>query len=914
MRLYRAALRAYPPDFRARFGDELTSAFVETMAERRRGTAWRIVARALADLARHAAGERLATWRGLPGGLGPVDRPRVPRAARQAGAARAGRLDALRLDLRHAVRTLRRRPGPSLVIVLTLALAFGASTTIFAVVHGVLLRPLAFPESARVLALCEVNARTADFCVASAMNVADWTARVPSLDAAGVARGESFRIRLDGRTVGLRGAVASPGFFAALSARPMIGRLLEDADLAAGARDVVVVSHAFWQHRLGARPDALDVPLQIDGRAMRVVGVLAADQFVPFLGDVDVWKPLTASIDDVTQRDWRGFRAIGRRAVDATPARLDADLEVARAALAAAYPDANDGWRIRAVPLRDQVVGPAGRTLWLFQGAVALLVIVAGANVTSLLLAGASARRREFALRVCLGAGRMQVVRQWLIEVLVLATVGGAGGWWLARSLTRGLMALAPASLPRLDEIRLDGTVALFGLGLTLAAAIVLGLIPALAAWRGRGASIDHPSRVTIGRSRLRSGLVIVEVALAFVLLVGASLLTRTFARLLEWSPGFDRDATTVTWAVAPPDVYETGARAVGALEALRDRLRHTPGVLDVGLVSAGPLFGGVETGMAIPGTAAAPADGSGILAAWYDVDERGLDVMGRRLLAGRGFEASDADGATPVAIVNETFARRVFGDPSPVGRQVTVQEHASEIVGVIGDVRPLQPGAQPAPEIYWPIRQYRRFAAYLLVRATPGTAGLDRAIRDAAETEGSAVQLGTPQTYAELRDRALVSPRFNAALIGLFASSALLVAALGVYGIVARTVSEGTREIAVRVALGATRGRVLAAVARRGLVLAVGGLSAGLAGAIALGPLFAHLLYGLPPRDPGTLAAATALFAGVAAIACYLPAKRAGRVDPIEALREQPTAGNRRRSGSWSIAACGCADWTELS
>ncbi len=791
-------------------------------------------------------------------------------------------------DLRFALRTLLRTPVVTLAVVVTMALGIGATSSIFTVVHAVVLSPLPFPDSERVVMLCETNPRLEGFCVASPPNVADLARMTSSLEQAGVARTEPFIARLDGRAAGVRGGIATPGFFRTLRTRAALGRLLEPSDLDCGRNNVAVVSHAFWRDHLGADPAAVGREITVDGRGVRIVGVLPRDTYIPQFGSVELWKPLSASVDDVENRSWRGFMAIGRMAPGVDLDALDRELDVHRAALAAAYPQDNDGYGLRTVGLREHLVGPISTTLWLWLGAVTLVLLIACANVASLLLARAAGRQTEFAVRASLGASRGRLVRQLLTESLLLALAGGGLGLALASSATRALVQLAPRTIPRLDEVAIDGTVVLFSLGAAVVSAILFGLAPAREAsrgtWAARLGGVRHTSR---SAPRARLVIVVAELALAFMLVAGAGLLIRAFARYAAWNPGFDRAGLTESWLLVPSERYPTGDAAVSLLERAREELAGIPGVTAVGLGLAGPLFGGVETGRAAVGPAAPERD-RGVTVSWFDVDAQYFDAIGRSIVRGRGFADSDRAGAQPVAVVNETLARTLFARSDPLGRTVTVDEHASQIVGVVGDLRPAQPDAATAPEIFWPIRQYPRLAAYAVMRLAPGASGIESAARARLAALDPGLQVTPFLTIDTMFDRTLAGPRFNMTLVAAFATVALALAVIGVYGVVAFAVASRTRELGVRVALGATPGRLVAGVLRHSLTLAALGLVAGLAGALALGRLLDSLLFGLPPHDPVTLAAAAAAFALVAALAGYLPARRASRIDPLEALRAE--------------------------
>jgi predicted permease len=793
-------------------------------------------------------------------------------------------IDNVLQDVRLAFRTLVKAPTVTVAVVATIALAIGATTAIFTIVNAVVLRPLPFAESEKAVMLCETNPSLGDWCGASPMNVADWARTSRRLDSAGVARGEPFIARTGGETYGVVGGIASPGFFRVLRTRPALGRTFEDRDMASGANHVVVVTDSFWRTRLGGDPTVIGRQIVLDDQPFTVVGVLPADSYMPgsYLGAVQVWKPLTASIDNVENRQWRGFTAIGRLAGGASRETLGTELETIRARLAQAYPDANKDWGLRIVGLRTQVVGDVSRTLWIFLGAVGFVLLIACANVASLLLVRASGRAPEFAVRASLGARRGRLVQQLVTESLVLSLAGGALGLLFAGWTTSAFVALAPAGIPRLAEVSIDGRVMAFAFLLSVAAAVIFGSAPARQASRADVNAVLRGHRGGRGtESRTRSALVVVELALALMLLVGAGLLTRGFGRLLAWDPGFDRTGLLTAWMLPP-----SSAPSVPVMERVRNEVATIPGVRAVALGSGGPLFGGGDTGdLAIDGRAAfAPVEMPAI--DWFDISPQYFDTLGVRLLRGRRLTDHDTANAPHVAIVNETFARRFFPGESPIGRRVTVARYSSEIVGIAADLSPLRPDRPTPPQIYWPIAQYRRGAAYLVIRTTPGITGIEKSIRARVASIDASIQLSQFETIDEKLARSLVSPRFSMLLVASFAVVAVLLAAVGVYGVIACSVAGRTREIGVRIALGATPRRLVSAIVAGGLSLAAIGIGLGLAGALAVGRLLSSLLYGLPATDPLALASATAVFALVALGACWLPARRASRVDPITALR----------------------------
>jgi putative ABC transport system permease protein len=789
-------------------------------------------------------------------------------------------------DVRYALRSLVKSPAFSAAVIATIALAIGATTTIFAVVNGIVLRPLPFPDSERAFALCETNNVLGRFCGASPMNVRDWARSTSSLEAAGVARTESMIATGEGPAYGVMGGIVLPGFFQVLRVKPMLGRLIEERDLPRGSNHVVVVSREFWQRRFGSDPAIVGRSLILDKEPYTIVGVLPAGVWMPDpFPDVQVWKPLTASFDNVERRSWRGFTAIGLGAKGVSQEKLLADLEIVRAQLAAAYPDANRDWGLRIVNLREKTVGDVSRTLWIFLGTAAFVLLIACANVAGLLLVRATGRTAEFAVRASLGAGRGRLVQQLITESLVLSLVGAMVGILVAVWATAAFVAVAPSNIPRLDEVVVDRRVALFAVVVASLIAVLFGVAPARRAWKSDlNTALKGVRGGGAGDTRIRSAFAVVQLALALVLLFGAGLLTRSFERYARWDPGFDRANVVTTWMLPPKT--GSGAATVDLMERVRDEVAAVPGVRSVALGSGGPLFGGGDSSAIAVEGSSLPADHLPRVD-WFDIDPYYFETLGIRLLKGRQLSAADTYGAPHVAIVNATLAKRLFGDGDAVGRRVVAENHPAEIVGIVADVKPARPDAQAPPQIYWPIQQYRRGAAYLIIRTSPSIGGLYKTIDARAASVNPEIHLNKFMTLDErLTTLYLVTPRFNMLLVLCFALVALVLAAVGVYGVIAYGVARRTREFGVRAALGATPDDLVRSVVLGGVRLSGIGIAAGCLAALAVGRLLTSMLYGLPPRDPITLAGAVGVLALVAIAACWVPARRASRIDPVAALR----------------------------
>jgi putative ABC transport system permease protein len=795
-------------------------------------------------------------------------------------------------DLRYAVRNVARSPGFSVVAVLTLALGIGANTAIFSVVDGILLRPLPFPDSERLVALCETNPSIAAFCIGSPPNVEDWDEQAQAIEDFGLGRQWSFVIRGNDGAEGVRGGIATPGMFDVLRLTPAVGRLLQRSDLEPGNNHVVVLSHSMWQTRFGADPTVIGQPIVLDGESYQVVGVLAAGAEVPRLEGVELWAPLHFHPREARQRSWRGFIVFGRLAPAATLDGAREEMALIAERLGAAYPETNEGWGITVMPLRDRIVGSVRPTLLVFLAAVGFVLLIGCANVANLLLVRGASRRKELALRAALGAARTRLVRLLLSEALVLSLIGGVAGVLLSLVAVKAFVSLAPAGIPRLDEVGVDGRVLVFALFLSVATTVVFGLIPALHATTvDLNQALKEGDRSAAGRSRLgmRGVLVVSEVALALMLLIGAGLLTRSFAGLLDWDPGFDRENLLTAWLLTASPRFPTGLDVVALHTQAAEEVASLPAVLSVGKTSAGPLFGGLETDEFVIGGRPEPEPGERPVARWYDVGPNYFSTLGVPLLEGRLFTTDDVREAPQVAIVNKALVDRYWQDEDPLGGQVSVQERgAMTIVGVVGNVAPFRTGEPASPEIYWPQTQSPRLATYLVIRTAADPASLIRPIRDRLRSLDPDMQVSGFNTMEGHIGRQLVRPKFNMLLVGIFAAVALILASIGIYGVVSYSVATRTREMGIRLALGARSIDIVKSVVSQGMGPAMLGIVVGLMGAFGLTRLLTSMLVGVEPTDGLTFFSVPILLGLVAAAACYVPANRATRVEASVTLREE--------------------------
>jgi putative ABC transport system permease protein len=563
-------------------------------------------------------------------------------------------------------------------------------------------------------------------------------------------------------------------------------------------------------------------------------------------------------------------------------------MDVIAERLARQDPATNEGWGIRAVMLQERVVGRVRPALLVFMGAAALVLLIGCANVANLLLSRSASRQREFSVRAALGAGRLRLARLLLTETLLVSLLGGLTGLLLAAWGLDVLVALAPGSIPRLDEVAMDGRVLCFALAVSLVTTILAGLMPAARVGRlNLHECLKAGERMTErARAGMRRALVASEVLLTLVLLIGAGLLLRSFKTLTCWEPGFERRNLATAWLLAPGAKYSDGNRIAALFDRVVEEAQSLPEVISAGAASAGPLFGGIEPGeFTIVGRPAPPPE-EPLVARWFDIHPNYLRTIGVPLLSGRQFTGEDTRGAPMVIIINETMARRHWPDKDPLGAQITIRGETRTIVGVVADVAPLDPGKPPGCEVYWPYQQQPRWATFLVLRTGAAPATLNAVLRERIRRIEPDMRVSPLRTMEQHLGRSVSNPRFRMSLLGVFAVVSLLLAAIGIYGVISYSVSRRTREVGIRLALGAGRWNVVKTVVEEGMKPVLIGLALGIAAALGLTRLMSGMLYGVEPTDPATLVVASVLLAAVGAIACYIPARRATRVDPMVALR----------------------------
>jgi putative ABC transport system permease protein len=789
-------------------------------------------------------------------------------------------------DVRYALRGLFTHPVFTIAAVLTLALGIGLTTTIFGVVNGILLRPLSFPNADRLVTICELYpGATADWCSISPPNVEDIARRSRTIEAIGIARSWPYHLATTQGAEGINGGLATPELFTALGVRPELGRLIDRADLTGRESSVVLLTHEMWQARFGGAADVIGSVISLDGHAVTIVGVLPRGFELPQFPGLELWRPVHIDPRDEQHRNWRGFVAYGRLKDGTSIAVARRELAGIAKQLQREHFASTAQWGLTMTSLQDLVVGQVRPVLLVFLGAVVLVLLIACANVANLLLARATGRAGEMALRLALGASRWRIVRGLLVEGFLLALIGSALGMMIVVWGTSAFVALAPPSVPRIEDVRVDARVLAFALGLSIVSTIVFALTPAL---RATGTDLAQALREG-GRASSRGGwlgklLVVGELAIALTLTVGAGLLLRSFIARSSWSPGFDREHV-LTFTLFAPSEKLGGPSGVARLwRRVETDLASIPGVVAVGSASGGPLFGGVENDDVEFAGHAGPVRRA---ARWFDVSPGYFHALGVPLELGRNLDESDGIDSPPVALVNETLARRFWPGASPLGKRISLFDHrlTVQVVGVVKDVPAVLPDAPVEPEIYWSNRQQPRGFSYFILRTDVPPASIVATVRERVRAVDRDLDASNVESMASLMSWRLRTPRFEMLLLSSFSAVALALAAIGTYGLFAYLIARRTRELGIRIALGAERRHIVAAVVGDGLRLAALGLSIGIASSLILVRAVRTMVVGVSPFDPLTLIGGSLLLLIVATLACLAPARRASNVDPAVTL-----------------------------
>ena len=799
-------------------------------------------------------------------------------------------------DLRYGARMLLKRPGFTLIAVITLALGIGANAAIFSVVNAVLLRPLPFKDPERLVwvwaKIGQANHSPVEFLA--------YQAQQTSFTEMAAYRNMLFTVTGAGEPEFVQGAIVSPNYFSLLGVQASRGRAFQPEDVRPGAPRVAVFSHDLWQKRYGGDPNLIGRSLTINGESATVIGVMPPNFQLNL--NMELWLSPRQIVPDV-QMSYRGdtlalreihyLKVMGRLKPGVTIEQAQAELNVVAARLERQFPD-QAGHGAQVVSLRELAVGDVRGTLLLLFGAVGLVLLIACANVTNLQLTRTAARYREIAIRAAVGASRISLIRQLLMESVLLSLAGGLAGWLLALWGVDLLLSLSPGGMLRLPEARLDTTVFLFTLTVSVAAGLIFGLAPALAASKTDLISaLKEGARSVsagLGRNRLRQALVVAEVALAIVVLVGAGLLVGSFARLMAVKPGFDPNNLMTMMVTLSSERYGTIAANAQFIKELTASLEALPGVQDVAISDDFPIQGtDTHDYPEIEGRGAAPEDR--ILTGLHVINPRYFEAMGVRLVKGRAFTERDDAKGPPVAIINEAMANIVWPNEEALGKRIRFGGPTmawSEIVGVVDNVKHDGLHLADSPHCYAPhLQQPWPFLA-IAVRSRTNQAALLASVRQAVRKIDPNMPIASPRPMEERMGEVLATRRLALALFSLFAVVGLLLAAVGIYGVMSYGVTQRTHELGLRIALGATSRNTLKLIIGQGMKLAALGIALGVGVALAVSRLMTNLLFGISASDPLTFVVIAFLLAFVALLACYIPARRATKVDPMVALRNE--------------------------
>jgi predicted permease len=811
--------------------------------------------------------------------------------------------DTLGQDLRIGWRGLRRTRGFTAAVVLTLGLGIGANTAVFSVVRGILLRPLPYAHGERMVVLRQgdpaAGVRSLGFSVAE---VHDLGAQVRGLDAVVEYHSMNFTLLGGDEPRRVRTGVVSAAYFDVLGVRPLLGRTFRPEDDREGADAVLLLTYDYWTRSFGRDPAVVGRMFQMNDKPHQVVGVLPPIPQYPSENDVFMPAsacPFRARAVASGNRQARLLSAFGRLRPGTTPAAAGAELDHV---LAGFKRDHADSYAPAARPvgavdrLADQMVQPARTTLVVLFATVALVLLIACANVANLTLARLSDRRQEMAVRAALGAGRRRLFRQLMTESLLLGLAGGLVGLVFAAAAQGALTTFAARFTARAAEVKLDGAVLMFALGISLLTGLLFGTLPGLPSADALARTSGSEGRTAGGRAaaRTRSALVVSQLALSFTLLIGAALMLRSFGKLQAVHPGFRAEnvlsvGVHLNWTGESPDQFLSVDRQAAFHDQLHERIRALPGVLDVGTAWTFPLNASFRNDGSVLIEGQDPA-GTLAVAQGLGASEGYFQTLGVPLHQGRFFTAADRGDASDAAIVNDAFVQRYFPDGAAVGKRLSFTRGQSwrTVVGVVGGVRQAELEKEPGPAVYLPFRQFPAFSSTLFVRSQTDPLALADRIRGFTAQISRDTAVGPVRTLEQIRGDALAPPRLTTILLGAFASLALVIAATGLAGVLAYAVSQRTREIGVRVALGAAPGQILGMVLRQGLTTVALGLALGVTGALGLARLVSRLLFGVAPTDPLCFVGSVAVLAVAGIAACLLPARRAVAIEPMRALRTE--------------------------
>ncbi len=803
--------------------------------------------------------------------------------------------------MRYAIRTLLRSPGFTVIALLTLALGIGANTAIFSFVNGVLLKPLPYRDPHGIVMVWEKPPGGTRNGI-STLNFLDWKNQNNVFETmAAISYGGNVTLTGDGQPEELTGVRVSASYFDIFGVQAALGRTFAPGEDQLGKNQVVVLSHRLWENRFGADPGIVGRKLTLSGKPCTVIGVMPAR--TPFdRSYAQLWTPLAFEPHDMT-RDYHWMLSFARLKPGVTLEKAQAAMNGIGARIAEAYPDSNKGWGVTVDRFEDRIVGrQLRRSLFVLLAAVGAILLIGCANLANLTLARGASREREIAVRASLGAGSWRLIRQLLTENLVLAGAGGGLGVVFGYGMIRGLIRLAPPfSLPSEADVSIDANILFFALGISLLTALLFGLAPALHAARVDPASSmkEGGRSATTGasRARLRSVLIVSEVALAFILLAGAGLLVGSFFRMLQVDTGFSSDNVITARLPIAANRFSRPEQLLQYIRQLDDRLRAAPGVRDVAFSNVLPMEGWGD-GMPFLIAGRPFVDRANRRPCFFKrVTSSYFSALGIRLKRGRTFDAHDTRGGAPVAVINEEMARRYFKGEDPIGKRILIQEILYgqpglgneipwEVIGIVGDEQTGSLIDNKSGGLYVTFDQSPTNDVNMVLHGAIDPRTLNSAIRAAVHGVDKDQAIADLRTMEQIKAATVSSDRMQTMLLAVFAGLALLLAAVGIYGVISYSVTQRTHELGIRAALGASRGSLLSMVIRRGMRLAAIGLAIGAVGALALTRLLGSLLFGISPRDPVTMVGVAVILSIVALMACYIPARRAAAVDPMVALR----------------------------
>ena len=799
-------------------------------------------------------------------------------------------MDSIIKDIRYGIRSLLKRPGFTAIALIALALGIGANTAIFSLVNAVILQPLPYQDPDRLVWAWGNIQNGGNRASVAPLDFLDYRSQNKTFEHFAAYMGLSANLTGSGEPERLTATGVTGNFFDAFGVRPALGRGFTLENEKSDQDQVAVLSHAFWQKRFGGDPSIVNKTIVLDGKTVEVIGVMPAHVIFPQLADL--WVPLNFDISpDMRQRRAHFMRPIGRLKEGVTLTQAQADTDLIAAQLAEQFPETNKNWNLRLVPLRDQLLGGSQTPLFILFGAVGFVLLIACANVANLLLVRAAAREKEIALRTALGASRVRIARQMITESLLLSIAGGALGALLATWGVEALVRLGEGSIPRTANVRIDATVLAFTFLISLATGLLFGLAPALRTVRVN--LIDSLKDGLRGsgegalRNRTRSLLVVLESAIAVMLLIGAGLLIRSLIALQNVDPGFDAKNVLTMRITLPRQKYDTPEKSANFFGQLETRLAGLPGVESEALISELPLSNQPnDMPFTVEGRPPVASISEGFGADFRMVSQNYFNALRIPLLRGRNFTEQDVRQSDKVLLVSEQLVAQIFPNEEPLGKRLIMAMSGEpyEIIGIVGDIRHQSLGAPAAPTMYMPSRQ--RGGTNLVIRTQGDPLSIVSAVRNEVQALDPNQPIAAVKKMSDWVDASVAAPRSSTTLLTLFAVLAMILAATGIYGVMSYSVARRTHEIGVRMALGARRFDVMKLVVRQGMILTLIGVVLGLGGAFALTRVMSTLLFGVTAKDPITFAAVAALLIAVAFIACFVPARRATKVDPLVALR----------------------------